>query len=149
MEQSSTFFRADLAPVVIALPTADRRQAFVFYSDGLHLEPFGDLDDDGIPEPLQFVLNDRARLMFIPTTGFGWVTSNRPTASAGTSECLLTITVPDRAAVADLVDRARDAGAEVLSEPGEQPWGYVGTFADPDGHVWQVMSAPDLRGARS
>ena len=68
--------------------------------------------------------------MLIPTGGFGWVTNNRPTASPGTSECLLTVTVADRAAVVDLVDRARTAGAEVMSEPGEQPWGYVATFAD-------------------
>lgn len=80
--------------------------------------------------------------MFIPTTGFGWVTSNRPTASSGVSECLLTITVPYPAAVAELVDRARDAGADVLSEPGEQPWGYAATFADPDEHVWQVLALP-------
>ncbi|WP_295695103.1 hypothetical protein, partial [Lapillicoccus sp.] len=79
----------------LAVPTAARPRSFAFYGSGLGLEPFGDLADDGIPEPLQFVLNDRARLMLIPTTGFVWVTSNRPTVSPGTSECLLTITVPD------------------------------------------------------
>ena len=24
--------------------------------------------------------------------------------------------------------------------PGQQPWGYAGAFADPDGHVWMVRS---------
>jgi sugar lactone lactonase YvrE len=23
-----------------------------------------------------------------------------------------------------------------VTAPGTQPWGYAGTFADPDGHVW-------------
>jgi uncharacterized protein len=22
--------------------------------------------------------------------------------------------------------------------PGQQPWGYAGAFADPDGHIWMV-----------
>ena len=49
--------RADLAPMVVALPTEDRQRSFNFYAEGLGLEPIGETADDGIPEPLQFVLN--------------------------------------------------------------------------------------------
>ena len=77
------------APLIVALPTADRRVAYAFYKDGLGFEPIGELADDGVPEPLQFVLNDGARLMFIPTGGFGWVTGDHETATPGTSEVLL------------------------------------------------------------
>jgi uncharacterized protein len=139
MEQTTGSLRADLAPVIIALPTADRRRSFHFYATGLNLEPIGDLAEDGLPEPLQFVLNDGARLMLIPNSGFRMVLSNRPVASSGTSECLLTIAVADRAGVIDLIERARHAGGEIVSEPAEQPWGHAATFADPDGHVWQVV----------
>jgi uncharacterized protein len=138
MEQTTGSLRADLAPIVIGLPTADRHRSFHFYATALGLEPIGDLAEDGFPEPLQFVLNDGARLMLIPTGGFGWITSNRPTANSGTSECVLTIIVPDKDGVVDLIQHARHAGAEIVSEPTEQPWGYAATFADPDGHVWQV-----------
>lgn len=139
MEQTTAPFRADLAPIIIALPTAERRRSFHFYATGLNLETIGDLAEDGLPEPLQFVLNDGARLMLIPTGGFRGVISNRPVANAGTSECLLTIAVSDEAGVVDLIERARRAGGEIISEPTEQPWGYAATFADPDGHVWQVV----------
>jgi uncharacterized protein len=44
------------APVVVTLPTADRRRSFDFYRHGLGFEPVGDLADDGVPEPLQFIL---------------------------------------------------------------------------------------------
>ncbi|MDG4836313.1 hypothetical protein O7631_07275 [Micromonospora sp. WMMD967] len=30
------------------------------------------------------------------------------------------------------------AGADVVTEPTTQPWGYAGAFADPDGHLWMV-----------
>ncbi len=130
--------RADLAPMVVALPTEDRRRSFDFYAAGLGLEPIGRAAEDGIPEPLQFVLNQGVRLMLVPTAGFGWVSGKRPTAGPEASECLLGLTVADERSVNELVERARQAEAEIVLEPTQQPWGYSAAFADPDGHLWQV-----------
>ena len=138
MTKEAPAFRVDLAPVVIVLPTEDRRRSFAFYANGLGLEPVGELAEDGVPEPLQFVLNDGVRLVLVPTEGFGWLTSNQPTARPDVSECLLVLTVADERAVRKLVEHARHAEAEVLREPAQQPWGYSSAFADPDGHIWQV-----------
>lgn len=79
--------------------------------------------------------------MFIPTGGFGWVTGNRVTAPSDQSECLLVITQADKSHLHSFVDRARGAGAEIVMEPAEQPWGFTAVFADSDGHLWQVRSA--------
>jgi predicted lactoylglutathione lyase len=128
-------------PVTIALPTADRRTTFDFYAGGLGFQALGDPAKDGVPEPLQFALNDGVRVMFIPTGGFGWVTGNRTTATSEQSECLLVLTLADQRELHSLVDRARGAGAEIVMEPGEQQWGYTAVFADPDGHLWQLTSA--------
>ena len=57
-------------PVVVALPTEDRQRSFNFYAEGLGFEPIGEAAEDGIPEPLQFVLNQGVRLMLVPTGGF-------------------------------------------------------------------------------
>jgi predicted lactoylglutathione lyase len=138
MTNPARTLRADVAPMVVALPTDDRQRSFVFYANGLGLEPEGELADDGVPEPLQFALNDGVRLMLVPTGGFGWITSNRPTAPPGSSECLLALTVTDESSVRELIERARGAGAEIVREPAQQPWGYSAAFADPDGHLWQV-----------
>ena len=35
----------------------------------------------------------------------------------------------------------------LVTEPGQQPRGYAGTFASPDGHIWMVT--PDLRRRRA
>lgn len=129
-------------PIVVCLPIADRPRSLAFYRDGLGLAPFGEPADDGVPEPLQFDLNEGARITLIPTGGFGWVIGGHQVAPRGTSECLLSITATSEADVDELVERARRAGATVVTPPGPQPWGYVGTFADLDGHLWTVTSLP-------
>jgi predicted lactoylglutathione lyase len=128
------------SPVIICLPIADRRASFAFYTDGLGLDAVGDVADDGVPEPLQVVLNDGARLMLIPTGGFGWTVAGRAVADRGTVECQLSIALPAQADVHALVERARDAGAEIVSEPQQRDWGYTANFADPDGHLFMVMT---------
>ena len=62
-------------------------------------------------------------------------------AEPGTSECLLGITTGTDGEVDAVVGRAPRAGATVTAEPGQQPWGYAATFADPDGHLWTVTAA--------
>ncbi|WP_106400175.1 VOC family protein [Actinocorallia populi] len=128
------------APFIVCLPIADRRTSFAFYRDGLGFEPVGEVADDGVPEPLQFALNDGVRLMLIPTVGFGWVAGGRDIAPKESSECLLNLPAENAAAVDELVERARRAGAETVSAPGQRPWAYEGSFADPDGHVWVITS---------
>ncbi|MGP3979739.1 VOC family protein [Streptomyces sp. KR80] len=128
------------SPVIVSLPTADRRTSFAFYGEGLGFEAIGDVADDGVPEPLQFVLNDGVRLMLIPTGGFGWVIGDREVAGRGQSECLFSLPAETKADVDELIKRAYRAGGEIVTLPGQQPWGYAGAFADPDGHVWMVTS---------
>jgi predicted lactoylglutathione lyase len=128
--------------LTIALPTADRATTYRFYQEALGLEAPGELADDGVPEPLLFVVNDGARVMFIPHGGFGWVTGGRAMAQAGTVECLLSLGVDTDEDVDAVLARVRDAGGEVVSEPEQKPWGYTGTLADPDGHLWEVIRLP-------
>lgn len=130
-----------LTSVTLSLPIADRRASYAFYGAGLGLDAVGELADDGVPEPLQLELNDGVRLMLIPTGGFGWVTAGRDPAGPGQVECLISHDPGSPQGVDEFVERARVAGAEVVTEPGPQPWGYAATFADPDGHLWMITSA--------
>jgi len=127
--------------VTIALPIADRQRSYAFYGAGLGFDVPGEPYEDGVPEPLRLALGESVRVMLIPTGGFGWVLSGRDQAAAGQSECILALSLPTRADVDDLIARAAAAGAVIVREPGEQPWGYDGAFADPDGHVWQIAEA--------
>lgn len=130
-------------PVIISLPIEDRRAAFTFYRDGLGFEPIGDIADDGLPEPLQFAVNDGLRIMLIPTGGFGWVIGDHEVAPRRTSEALINLTVATPSAVDAMIDRAVNAGGTVNALANQYPWGYAGNFADPDGHLWMVTTALD------
>jgi len=127
-------------PIVVSLPTDDRRTAQRFYRDGLGLDPIGEPAEDGVPEPLQFALNDGVRIMLVPRDGFGWVIGDHEVAPRGDSECVLGLSAGSPEQVGEILARARKAGAEIITEAGEQPWGYAGAFADPDGHVWMVLA---------
>ncbi|NSC22122.1 VOC family protein [Streptomyces albus subsp. chlorinus] len=129
-----------LATVTVSLPVADRMRAYTFYRDGLGLEAVGKLAEDGVPEPLRFVVNDGMRLMLIPTGGFGWVIGDHTVAEPGSSECVLAVPVADESDVDALVARAVRAGAGTVSAPARRPWGYAGAFTDPDGHIWLVQA---------
>jgi uncharacterized protein len=96
----------------------------------------------GRSEPLRFAVNEGLTLMLVPTVGFGWAIGDREVAEPWACECLLSLDAADPAEVDAVVARAVAAGAEVVAEPAEQPWGYTGTFADLDGHLWSVVAAP-------
>lgn len=126
--------------MLIALPTADRSRSFAFYTAGLGFTAFGPIADDGVPEPLQFDV-DGTHLMFVPTGGFGWITGGRPTASGDVTECLLSLSKDTDDEVDQVLDAAKAAGGVVVMPAERKPWGYVGAFADPDGHLWQVINS--------
>src|SRR5215471_3107594 len=136
-------------PVVVSLPVADRRASFTFYRDGLGFAALGEPWEDGIPEPLQFALNDGVRVMLIPTDGFDRITGDHQVAPGGTSECVLVLATSTDEGVDEVIQRAQVAGADVITPPGQQPWGYAGAFADPDGHIWMVRSEGQVGGPRA
>ncbi len=129
-----------LPRLILALPIADRATSFAFYQQALGLEATGEPADDGIPEPLQFVVNDGVHLMLIPTVGFGWVTGDHEVAERGHSECLLGLEADTEAAVDEQIERAVQAGAKIADAAERKPWGYTAAFADPDGHLWSVTA---------
>jgi uncharacterized protein len=62
----------------------------------------------------------------------------------GSGALTLACNVRERDEVADVLDAARAAGAEIVREAHDVFWGgRVGYFADPDGHVWEVAWNPD------
>lgn len=38
-------------------------------------------------------------------------------------------------------ERMLEAGAEIVVEPTEQPWGFSALVTDPDGHAWQLITS--------
>jgi hypothetical protein len=127
-------------PIIIGLPIADRLTSFNFYRNALGLAPIGEPVEDGVPEPLQFAVNEGLRLMLVPVGGFGWVIGDNNVAERGFSECILSMEAATESDVDEIVRSAVNAGGKVVNEPAQQAWGYTGGFSDPDGHIWTVVS---------
>jgi uncharacterized glyoxalase superfamily protein PhnB len=127
----------------ISLATADRRRSLAFYRDGLGLEAFGPLADDGIPEPLQVRLGSSVSLMLIPTGGFGRVAGEDRVAPSGANECVLCVYAPDEDAVRVRYAAALAAGGTSVYEPAQQDWNaFAAQVDDPDGHLWMILVQP-------
>lgn len=61
----------------------------------------------------------------------------------GFSGITLAHNVRDKGDVAQIVDRARAAGARIIKDPHDVFWGgHIAYFADPDGHVWEIAHNP-------
>ena len=65
------------------------------------------------------------------------------TADMGHGASTLSHNVDSQEAVRALMQKAEDAGAKILRPANEVFWGgYMGYFADPDGHVWEIAHNP-------
>jgi len=127
--------------VTVSIPTTDLRRAFAFYKQGLGLKLAADVAEGEMPEPVQFKLDERTNLMLVPTGGFKWVLGkDLKVAPAGASECVIGLSFETEAEVNDLVERVREAGAEINSPPAKMSWGYSATIRDLDGHVWMFTT---------
>lgn len=56
-----------------------------------------------------------------------------------TTEVLIAIDAESREAVDELVRKAVDAGGLIYNEPQDHGWMYGHSFADLDGHQWEVL----------
>ena len=57
----------------------------------------------------------------------------------GFSGLVLTYVVRSEARVDEIMAEAEQAGAEILKPAATQQWGgYGGSFADPDGYIWDI-----------
>lgn len=64
---------------------------------------------------------------------------------SGFSGVALAYNTRTRDEVDRVLDEAVAAGAQLLKPGAEAAWGgYIGHFADPDGHVWEVAWNPDF-----
>jgi len=101
--------------VVISLPIADRPTSYTFYRRALGLEALGEPADDGVPEPLQFVVNAGVRVMLVPRGGFDWTIGHGQVTPPGHHECLLAISAATEADTDSVIERAVAAGAGLVT----------------------------------
>ena len=88
---------------------------------------------------LCLVLNEGLMYAMLITHSYFETFTNRPVFNGSTSQVLLAIQVSDRQEVDQIVGLALKKGGTPYREKADYGWMYYDSFADPDGHQWEVM----------
>lgn len=131
---------------IISIGVTDLRRAVAFYRDGLGfpLIDMSDTDHDPAQEIAFFRLEDGMQLV---VWSFGFMAADTGETVGGAPSITLGQVVSSTEEVDAAMARAGAAGARIVREPVYLPWGgYSGYFADPDGHLWEVVWIPPRYG---
>ena len=85
------------------------------------------------------VISDTIYLMLLVEPFFKTFTKKDLADATTSTEAIIALSAESREAVDALVDKAVAAGAGPSNEPVDEGFMYVRSFADPDGHLFEVM----------
>jgi uncharacterized protein len=88
---------------------------------------------------LCLVLNDGMMYSMLITHEMFSTFTNRPIADGSTTQVLTAIEVDSKEQVDTIVNLAFENGATRYRESADHGWMYYDSFADLDGHQWEIM----------
>ncbi|MBU8537814.1 VOC family protein [Falsiroseomonas tokyonensis] len=122
--------------IFINLPITDLERAIAFYEAiGAQRNPqFSDAT------AACMVLSETIHVMLLTHAKFAQFTSKPIVDARSACEVMLCLSAESRAEVEDLLQRAtRAGGAKDPTPVQDHGFMYGRSFADPDGHIWEVM----------
>jgi hypothetical protein len=136
---------------VITLAVDELERALRFYREGLGLDSpgvtgteFGGDDSTPAGAVVMFRLEGGLILSLYPRSELA-KDAGIPLEPPKTGRFSIGHAVGSRKEVDALLARAQAAGATLIGEPHDRPWGiYSGYFQDPDGHLWEIVWNPRL-----
>jgi len=121
---------------LVTLAVADLGRARAFYEEGLGWKVGFTNDDVAFYQLPGMVFGLWSRASFAKDLGL-------PESKLLPGGIGLAHNVRSRGEVDRVIAEARAAGARMVKAPHDAAWGgYTGTFADPDGHLWEVAWNP-------
>lgn len=123
--------------IYVNLPVKDLQQTRAFWTKlGFAInEQFSD------DKAICVVLNEENIFAMFLTEAYFKTFTNRPVAKGDTTQVLLAIGVNTKEEVVNMVNTAIANGGSQYSDPQDHGWMYQSSFADPNGHQWEVMFA--------
>jgi len=85
------------------------------------------------------IVNDDTGFMLLDRGRFADFTTKQIVDSGTQTEAIFAISAENREEVDDIVATAISAGGSVAGDKQDHGFMYVGSFQDPDGHLWEVM----------
>ncbi len=121
--------------IFINLPVADLDATKAFYT-GLGFPINEEFSDDN---SACVVISETIYVMALTRSRFADFVNGPVADPAAGTQVINCLSTESRAEVDDLVSRALTHGGKPWREPMDEGFMYGHSFADPDGHVWEVM----------
>ena len=123
---------------IITLGVADLSKATIFYETVLGTPP------NRSYEGITFVELPGVWIALFPLENLAKdISTEVPTSRSGFSGITLAHNAHSKDEVLAIIERAKSAGAHIIKEPQETPWGgFSGYFADLDNYYWEVAWGP-------
>ena len=132
---------------VITIGVADLERSLAFYRDGLGFATEGIVGTEFEGGAVVFIeLAGGISLALFPLAELR-KSAGLPPVKEPVGEARFTLghNVASAEEVDAVLAEARAAGAPYATQGAKTAWGgYLGTFSDPDGHLWEVVWNPDL-----
>ncbi len=120
--------------IFINLPVKDLTKSEKFFSQlGFTFNP--QFSDDNAK---CLVLGDNIFAMLLKEEFFKTFTKREIVDAHKQTEVLICIDAPSKEKVVELADKAKKAGGTIYADPMDHGWMYQHSFADLDGHQWEV-----------
>lgn len=91
------------------------------------------------------VLGENIFAMLIKEHFFQTFTKKKISDAQSTTEVLIALNATSRAEVDETIQKAIEAGGCIYREPEDHGWMYGHSFADPDGHQWEILWMDESR----
>ncbi len=121
--------------IFVNLPVKDLRRSTDFFGKlGFSFNPkFTDENSACL------VIGENIFAMLLVESFFQTFTKKEISDAGKTTEVLLAVQLESRDKVDQLMKKVVDAGGTLYRDPYEYDWMYGHSFADPDGHQWEVF----------
>ena len=121
--------------IFVNLPVRDLQRSIDFFSKlGFTFNP--QFTDD---KATCMIIGENIFAMLLVEERFKDFTRKPISDASKTTEVLIALDAESREKVDEMVKKAVDAGGSVYAEPQDHGWMYGHSFADPDGHQWEIL----------
>lgn len=122
--------------IFVNLPVKDLQRSMDFFSQlGFSFNP--QFTDD---KAACLIICEGSIYAMLLTEPMFQMFTKKPISNAHEStEVLIALDAESRDAVREMVQKAVTAGGSIYADPQDHGWMYQHSFADPDGHQWEVV----------
>ncbi len=121
--------------IFVNLPVKDLKRSVEFFTRlGFTFNP--QFTDE---QAAAMIIGENIFAMLLVEKRFKDFTKKEISNAHETTEVLIAIDAESRAAVDEMVKKAVEAGGTVYADPQDHGWMYGHSFADIDGHQWEIL----------